>query len=242
MAKPGLFGIFVAWPFGLGWNAAAAGMTSRVIHPPSPLRVAAGAAGVTATALAYWYWDGATISMGDLMESAWMAVLKVFVISAAIVAGSGAVSLLWPAHRVAADRLWLIRRLGGPAIAISTILGSLGAILLVGHLSSVDYTHPLLRLALVLTFLPLIGAFIGACVLGVRHQFRLAEAHRDLAAVCIAFTGVWGLVEAISRTVGGGIGDHMPVVVWMLVTFVGPIATITLASLDIYTARQVPAA
>ncbi len=151
------------------------------------------------------------------------------------------VSLFWPAHRVTSDRLWLIRRLGGPAVAIGTSIGSLGAILLVGYLSSADYTHPLLKVALILTFLPMTGAFIGACVLGVRHQFRLAEAHRDLAAVCIAFTGVWGLAESISRTAGGGIHGHMPVVVWILVTFAGPIATITLAWLDIYTARQVPA-
>lgn len=240
MAKQGLVVRFVSGSFRLGWNLPVTPMTSRITRPPTPLRAAAATAGLTATALAYWYWDSAVIDIDDIIVAAAMAVIKVFAISVTIVAVSGVVSLFWPAHRTGPDRLWLVRRLGGPGMALGTLVGVAGAVVLAGYLMSPeDGPHPLVGMLLLFAILPLLGAIISAGKLGLAHQFRLGEAHRDLPAVCIACTGLWGLVDAIANTAGGGINHNLPIVVWILVTFVGPVVTMTLAVTDIYAARRI---
>lgn len=222
---------YVSTTFRRGWDWVAPPMSPQYIYPPNPVRIATTVAGFTAMGLAYWYWDKAVIDVDAILGSMMMSVVKIFVICAAILVGCGFVSLFYPGRYAQHDAMWLIRRMGGPAVAIRTLVGVVGGSIAVIYLGSILGPVALL---VVLVLPAMLGACISVSWLGVRNQFRLGDAHPRLLPICMFLTGVWALVKAISRTADGGMNDALPVVAWILVTFVGPFFTMGLSAWDFY--------
>ncbi|MGC5026681.1 hypothetical protein ACLQ3K_18195 [Tsukamurella sp. DT100] len=200
-------------------------MAPRYGPTPSRLRTTAAVVGSLAAALSSWYWNSSSIGVDRLFQAAVMGVVKVALIAACIVLLCSCASFFLPRGRASVDPFWLMRNLGGPLIAFAALVALVTVPVVASALGPVSL--------LLLLGLPLwLGAVINAARLGAAYQFRLGEAHPSLASVCILATGAFGLVEALTKTAVTG-HEFDPLVVWLLVTFVGPVATIGLALWDL---------